>query len=133
MDDALIREVIDRCNLGIGLDQARGIAAAASAPLAGLSVEDRNIALLLLECFVRKAQGGHRVTVTFGHSDAGNNPRCIVCKRAVDETGWSLRIISRWDNTQLWITWHDICLGHHELEFDYDLLTGDIVSPVGFH
>jgi hypothetical protein len=104
----------------------------ASAPMAELSIGERNIALLLLERHVLTLQGGHKVAVKFGHSNAVNNPRCIICRRPVDVTGWSLRIISRWENSQLWLTWHDHCLESSEVEIEYDLLTGKPTSPIGF-
>ena len=99
--------------------------------IADLSADERNSFLLIAEREILGARG-HRVTVKFGHSNAVNNPPCIVCRRPVDATDWSLRIISRWENSQLWFTWHDFCIEHNELEFDYDVLTGQVVSPIGF-
>jgi hypothetical protein len=132
MDDTLIREVIERCRLVMDIEDGRKIAKAATSSITNLDTEERNAALLLLERYVLNSQGGHKVTVAFGHSNAANNPRCIVCRRSVDQTDWSLRITSRWEVTLLWVTWHDACLENAELEFDYDLLNGEIVSPIGF-
>lgn len=130
-DDPVL-EIIQQCRLDIKPDEARQLLGAVSAAISTLDTAQKNAVLLVLERFVLKAQGGHRMSLKFGHSDAVNNPDCIICRRPVDSKQWSVRLISRWENTQLWITWHDYCLGPRELEIEYDILTGTPTSPVGF-
>ena len=74
----------------------------------------------------------HPTTIKFGHSDAVNNPPCLICRRPADADDWSVRIISRREVTQLWFTWHEHCLGVNEVEFDYDVVLGEITSAIGY-
>ena len=132
ISDETITATIEQCRLSTNVDHARDIGQRALEPLESMDVADRNLALLLLERFVLEHPNGHRVNVKFGHSDAVNKPDCIVCHRPVTAEDWSVTIISRWEESYLWVTWHSDCIENAELEFEFDILDGRITSAVGF-
>jgi hypothetical protein len=113
-------------------DEAHRVSAPVLASISGLDTAQKNTVLLLLERFILRDQEGNRATIKFGHSDAVNNPPCVICRRPVDTADWSLRLISSWENTQLWITWREYCAEAGEFEIDYDMLTGLYNSPLGY-
>lgn len=130
--DDLIAETLRQCRLEMQPDEAHRVSAPVLAAISHLDTAQKNAVLLLLERFILRDQAGHRCTVKFGHSDAVNNPPCIICRRPVDAADWSLRLISRWENTQFWITWHDYCAEGQEFEIDFDVLTGRPTSALGY-
>lgn len=131
INDKVIREVIAQCRLDTTVDHARDVVTKVQAAVEELSANDRNTLLLLLERVILKPQGGHKVTVKYGHSDAANNPGCIVCRRPVSDKDISVRIISRWENSQYWLAWHPHCVEGSEMEIDIDILDGRVSSSVG--
>ena len=131
IEDQLILSTIEQCRLNTNLEEARDVANRSTRPLQAMDLATRNLALLLLERFVLNSQGGHRVTIKFGHSDAMNNPDCLVCRRPISHEDWSLRIVSRWEYTQLWVTWHTYCVTS-EVELDFNILDGRSTSSLGY-
>ncbi len=132
LSDTAIQELIEKVRLDIDLAGARELLQRVTRAFTGLDEAQRNIALLLLEREILNPNGGHTTSLKFGTSDAINNPDCIVCRRPVrrEPGDVSLRIISRWENTQLWITWHIACVDT-EIELEYNMLDGTVTSSVG--
>jgi hypothetical protein len=128
----LVAQTIRDCRLTIGAEELHTIAAPVLASISELTQGQTNAILLLLERLILPKQGGHRMTVKFGHSDAMNNPVCLICRRPVDESDWSLRMLSRWEQSQYWITLHDYCIENAECKIEFDILTGNPTSPVGY-
>jgi hypothetical protein len=129
---AMIADVIQQCRLSINLDEAERIFETIAPSLERLDIVQKNAILLMLERDVLNEQGGHRLSMSLGQSDAANNPDCLVCQRPVTASDWSVRINSAWENTQIWLTWHSYCLENAEVEQEFDLLTGDASTPLGF-
>src|SRR5215469_15839443 len=128
----LIAGVIRQCGLSIEPDEAQRIFETIAASWKQLDTAQRNAILLIMERYVLNEQHGHRLNISFGQSDAANNPDCLVCRRPVTASDWSVRINSVWENTQIWFTWHGYCLENVEVEQEYDVLTGQAATPLGF-
>ena len=128
----LITGVIRQCGLSIEVDEAERIFESIVTPWNQLDTGQKNAMLLIMERYVLNEQHGHRLSIRLGQSDAVNNPDCLVCRRPVEATDWSVRIYSVWESALIWLTWHDYCLENAEVGQDFDLLTGLAATPLGF-
>lgn len=129
---AIITDVIRQCGLSIDPNEAGRIFETIVSSWEQLDTTQRNAILLIMERYVLNEQGGHRLGISLGQSDAGNNPDCLVCRRPVTASDWSVRIHSDWESTQIWLTWHSHCLENAEVEQEFDLLSGQPSTPLGF-
>jgi hypothetical protein len=133
--DDVVARTIHRVGLSLDEDRGQQLLDRLRSATAGLDTAEKNAALLLLEQLILPEQGGHKVTIKLGLADAANSPPCFICRRPVrfDSTSEdvSLRIISRWENQQIWLTWHSYCISGPEVEMDLDLLTGSPTSQLG--
>jgi hypothetical protein len=130
--EALVITTIAQCNLTIDPARAVVLLDRLSDAIEDLDDGEMQAALLLLERVILPPHGGHRATFKLGDADASNEPPCLICRRPVDRQDVALRVISRWENSQVWLTWHDYCLKGAEIEIDFDLLTGQPSSAIGF-
>ena len=98
--------------------------------LNGLDDADR-IAFLLLAERETLAPRGHLATLKFGASVYSNAPKCVICGGKVARVDRNIIWTSRLESSQIWITYHDGCVDDDLLEFDYDILSGEVRSPIG--
>jgi len=132
MDDAeLVHRVIREFRPAAGETEVGEIVTTAIEPYRDADVARRNLALFALERFVLDDQGGHRFDVRLGKARAANSPTCWVCRRPVAQGDYSLELRSRWEQTLVWLTWHDYCLDGPDAEQEFDLLSGAPTSHIG--
>jgi hypothetical protein len=114
--------------LTASIDELRKMYDKIDAFLAPLTVEQRQLCLLIME---RLALGdkGHLGTLKFGHNTWNGN-KCCVCHVPLEQEGQAVWLISRWENSSVMLC---LCKVHAEqtFEVDVDILTGALKSKIG--
>ena len=132
MDDSeLNRLVREGFRPAAGDDEVSEIITASLAPFHDADTARRNIGLYALERYILTDHGGHRFNVRLSRDPAMNTPNCWICRRPVARGDWSLELRSEWENTFIWLTWHEYCMEGADVEQAFDLLSGRAISQVG--
>jgi hypothetical protein len=128
---AIAERVVREQRLDMPLDEAEELIGSTASPFEALTQTQRNAALLMLERLVLTPTGGHKARVRIGNHPASNTPPCMICRRPVGRDDWSFSLLSHWEITQIWLSWHQECLAGTEVEQEFDLMTGEPRSYLG--
>ncbi len=119
-----------RVHLTASVDELSRVYDRVKQAIANLSTDERDSFLLIAEREILGARG-HKATFKFGYNVYDNAPKCIICNSKVDKDNRGIIVISRWENSMLWVTYHEECLDGQFYEMDFDLLTGEVTSIIG--